>query len=412
MVLPLPRRALDSLNTIPAQPFPVQIAQVSGSRRVIELRGRSLPYRTVPWGQEQRVEVKYFPGVAVAQSQVLGATWTDTVMRGTWKDVFLFEEENQAILRRFPPIVDAGTPGNLREDFSETGVGVFSSRSYASGGAVTGGPGVASKARVLRDAMWLLQREGQLLKVTWASITRYGWLTQFEANHLREEDIEWELTFKWIGDAPAITPPKPAPKLDEPGLLAKLLKDLQDALNRFNEQIALLYGDVQAVTQGIARIGSLVGGFLEALENLVNLVFAPAEVFGALTQQLTGIILACQDLINTLGRVPQTYKALQDSGNPVAVNDANAAALAIAAEARRLAVEASEQRAQLEEQATPPILGVVTASEGTSLYDVANEYYGAPEDWILIAEFNGFDSVFVESGTLIYVPTRDQGVKT
>jgi len=412
MVLPASRRAREALNSQPAQPFPVRIAQQTGSRRVIELRGRSLPYRTVGWGQEQRVEVKYFPGVAVAQSQVLGARWTDTTMRGTWKDVFLFFEPNQAILRRFPPIADGGSAGNVREDFSAQGVGVFSSRSYASGGAVTGGPGVASRARVLRDAMWLIQREGQLLKVSWGSITRYGWIADFTANHLREEDIEWEITFKWVGDAPAITPPKPKPRLDEPGLLARFLKELQDYLNRVNEQLAFLYGDVQRVTQAITRVGTLVAGFIEALENLVRLAFVPAQVFGALTQQLVGIELAARDVKETAERIPQTYSALKDSGNPVEVNQASEASLLIILESRRLAVEAAEQRAQLEEQTTPPILGVVVASEGTTLYDIANEYYGAPEDWTLIADFNGFDSSFVATGTLVYVPARDQGVDT
>ena len=411
MVLPLPRRALEQLNTQGAQPSPISIAQTTGQRRVLVLRGRSLPYRTVGWGSEQRVEIKYFPGAAIAQSQVLGPTWTDTSMRGTWKDVFLAQETNSVQLFNFPPIAGQGTGGAVREAFNANG-GVFSSRTTSSGGATTGAEGLATEARVVRDAMWLIQREGQLLKVQWSSIVRYGWITDFQANHEREQDIGWDITFRWVGDAPAVLPPTKKPKLDEGGLLARLLRLLQEALRRFQEQLALLYGDVLIVTQAVRRVGSLVTGFLEALESLVNRNFLPAEVFGVLQQQLTGIILAARDVQTSLNRVPQNYAALKDSGNPVQVNTANQAALELALEARRLAVEAAEQREQLAEQVTPPLLGVVVAQEGTTLYDVATEFYGAPDDWNLIAQFNGFDSTFVERGTLIYVPTRDEGVKT
>lgn len=393
-------QTLAKLNQPPSQAFPIYISEQSGDARTIILRGRSLPYRGVTWGAEQRVEVKYFPGSPVGQAQVLGPTWSPTTMSGTWKDAFLFDDANAPTLLGFPDIAGPGRPGTRQ----------FGGKSFISGGGVPGNEGEARRARVVRDAFFSLQRAGQLLRVEWGSIVRFGFIKRFDPKHDREEDIGWEIEFQWIGDTFAARRPLPKPKINAPGLLALILSAIQSFLDAINTALALLYGAVQLVTQRINKITSLITGFIDAINGLIGLVFVPAEMFGVLKQQLTSIILAVQDLIDTINRIPQAYSALKEGGNPTDVNLATAAAQAIAFNARTLGVDAAEQRDQLTELESPDLLGVVTAPEDTTLIDIATNYYGGPDDWTIIADFNGFSSSFVERGTLVYVPRRQQGV--
>jgi len=393
-------QALAKLNQVPAQAFPMFIQETTGEARLIVLRGRSLPYRGVTWNSEQRVEVKYFPGNPVGQAQVLGPMWGPTTMRGMWKDAFLFNDDSAADLLNFPAIAGPGQPGST----------VFGGKSFVSGGGIPGGTGQARRARVLRDAFFLIQRAGQLLKVEWGSMVRYGFIKRFDADHDREEDIRWEIEFDWIGDTASVPRPLPKPKINAPGLLAAILALIQAFLNAVNAALALIFGAVQLVQQRITKIGSLITGFIDALNSLIGLVFVPAEMFGVLKQQLTSIILAVKDLIDTINRIPQAYSAAKSGGNPTDINLATAAAQAIAFNARVLGVEAAEQREQLTELESPNLLGVVTVPEDTTLLDIATSFYGAPDDWTVIADFNGLASSFVERGTLVYVPRQQQGV--
>ena len=395
-------QALRKINQPPAQAFPMFISEQTGEGRTIVLRGRSLPYRGVTWNSEQRIKTKYFPGNPVAQAQVLGPMWGPTTMRGMWKDAFLFNDDSAADLLNFPSIAGPGRPGSTQ----------FGGKSFASGGGVPGGTGQARRARVLRDAMWLVQRAGQLLKVEWGSVVRYGFLKRFDADHDREEDIRWEIEFEWIGDTASIPKPLPKPKINAPGLLASILSTIQNFLNEVNAAVALLYGSTTLVTQRVTRIGELVAGFIEALNSLVSLVFVPAEMFGVLKQQLTSIVVAATDLVDTVNRVPQAYVAAFSGATAAEVNLATAAAQAIAFNAAVLGVEASEQREQLAELEAPDLLGVVTVPEDTTLLDIATDFYGGPDDWTVIASFNGLASSFVARGTIVYVPRQQEGVGT
>src|SRR5690606_21640253 len=191
--------------------LPLIIEEVTGPKRSITLRGRSLPYQEVSWGGEQRVNINFHAGNPVATAQVVGPTYKPTVLKGTWKDTFLnatpaedvatyvqYEvgtEENSPILLNFPSI-------NIFEP------GTVGGATFTSGGSVEGSKQQAKTARAVRDAFELIRRSGQLLRVEWGSLVRYGYLTNTTFTHTRgaETDIGWELEFEWIGDTH--TPPR------------------------------------------------------------------------------------------------------------------------------------------------------------------------------------------------------------
>lgn len=380
----------------PSVAFPFTITETTGDARSLILRGRSLPYRGVNYGAELRVEAKYFPGNPVAQAQVLGSMWLPTTLRGMWKDRFLVNEDSSVTLLNFPKTGLAARPGLI----------FGGGNSFQSGGALP--TNKAQRARVVRDAMFLLQRAGQLLRVEWGSMARFGFIKSFDADHDREEDIRWEIEFLWISDTTASPKVKERPGIDPPGLLARILAALAAAIANLQTILAGILGRVLAVSQLITKIGSLMTGLVDILTGFVNLAFVPAQMFGVLKQQLTGIILSITDLLSTIRSVPAAYGAIKAGGSPAEINTAELAALAIAFNASVLGVEMADQRDALTELESPTLLGVLTAQENTTLRDVSTSFYGTPDNWTIIAEFNGFVSSIVTRGTLIYVPALDE----
>jgi len=396
MVLALSPRARRAAEREPAQGFPLSIIELSGDGRAIVLTGRSLPYRPVAWTGELRVETKYFPGNPIAQAQVMGAVWGETTMNGKWKDVFLSNVENAAQLRGFPPTAGPDFPGTRG----------FGGKSFQSGGAVNNG--AATRARELRDAFWLLQRAGQLLRVEWGSIVRYGFLTSFEADHDREEDIGYTLQWRWIGDTDAVPRVRVAPKLDAPGLLAQLLKDIQDFITELQTELAFFFGRAQEITQAITRVGSLVTEVVDTLSSVVNALLIPAQIIGTLTQQLTSVALAVKNLLDELRAVPAGYAALRDGGNVLDANIAAGIQAQLAFNAARLGVESITVRDQLQEFDIAEALGVYTATSDTTLRDVSNLAYGTPDNWPFIADFNGLTGSVVPQGAVLKIPALGQ----
>jgi hypothetical protein len=399
VVLPVNPQALEKLNRAPAQAFPLVIQELTGDARVVTLRGRSLPYRGIGWGSELRVETKYFPGQPVAQAQVLGPKWTDTTMTGMWKDAFLFDDSSYVTLLGFPRVGSAGRPGSADRG----------GKSFQSGGAIPGGPGEARRARTVRDAIWLIQRSGQLLRVEWGSVVRFGFIASFDAEHDREEDIRWEITFKWIGDTDAAPKPIVRPKFDAPGLLARLISAIQAFLNEMNAALAQLFGAVQLVTQRITRIGTLLSDLIGTLSSVVSLLLLPAEIIGVIKQQITSIVLAVRDLLAALRSTPAAYAALRDGGNPNDANLASEAAAAIAFNAARLGVDVEATRDELEGLESPDIIGTFTAPEDVTLRDVSTQFYGTPENWTLIADFNNIAGSIAPRGTVLRIPSLETG---
>ncbi len=390
--------ALLKLNQPPAVAFPFIISETTGDLRQLILRGRSLPYRGVSWGADLRTEIKYFPGNPVAQAQVLGPTWGPTTMRGMWKDSFLTNDDSSVKLIGFPDIGTAGRP-------STPFVG---GKSFQSGGSVPGKIGSAMRARTVRDAFYLLLRAGQLLRVEWGSLVRFGFMKSFEPDHDREEDIRWEITFAWTSDTSAATKFKKQSQFNAQGLLARILAAIAAALDALNGLLALISGATTLISQRITRVGSLVSGLLDILTGFVSLAFVPAEMLGVLRQQLTGVILAAKDLADTARSVPASYGAAKVGASPAEINIAEESALFIAFNAAALGLEMVNQREELIELETPDLLGILSAKENTTLRDISTDFYGTPTNWTAIAEFNGLSSSIVPRGTILYIPTLDR----
>lgn len=394
MALEVNPLSLAKLGEGPAPAFPMFIRETAGPSRMIVLRGRSLPYRGVSFPVSMRGKTKWYPGNPVAQQQMLGSVWDDTTLEGTWKDTYLADPGNAADLIGFPPVGAAGRANAV----------LSGGQSFRSGGSVPGLLGKAERARTLRDAFYMIARSGQLLRLEWGSIVRYGFLRKFTPTHDSEEDIPWSMEFEWQGDTNAAPKFTFQPNFDPPGLLAAIIAALQAFLDEVGEVLAFVNGIKQKITSKITKIGQLLTSLIQALSAMVSLALTPIELLGTLTQQLTSIVLALKDLMTTLREVPAAYIALKEGISPTGANLINQLVQAVIFNARKLAADAIAVMRALQQLKEPDVIAVVVTSGDQTLRDLALQHYGSESDWKKIADFNDIAGSIVPPGTVVRIP--------
>jgi nucleoid-associated protein YgaU len=396
MVLPVNPAALEKLAAPGSLAYPLTIRETTGGSRQIVLRGRSLPHRGVEFPSEQRVQIDYHPGNPQAEAQVLGPKWGPTTLRGRWSDAFLDSQGNGALLFNFPPLGIAGR--------ALVGVGTVGGPTFQAGGSVPGSIGEAQRARAIRDAVYMIQRGGQKLRVEWGSIVRYGHLVRFTPSHAREEDISWEMEFEWQGDSDAPLKIRTKAPLDPAGLLAKILAAIQKFLDEANAVLAQILGAQLMLQSKITAIASAVTGLIQLVQGFVNLALVPAQILGTLQQALTSIMLAIRDLIATIRGLFSFELATKNGGSPAAANLAAEAAAAILYQARLLGIDMALTLQKLTDLAGDEVLATVQITADQTLRDVAAQYYGEPSSWQRIADYNELSTSRPAAGTIIRVP--------
>lgn len=372
--------------------FAFAIRQLDFPKRAILLQGRSLPYRGVSWGVEQRLDENWFPGNPQGVVQVIGPRELPTTITGMWKDVFLFDDQHAATLLNFPGLMPAARP-----DATTRG-----GTTFASGGATP--KQKAQLARVLRDAFRMLIREGVKVKVEWGSLARVGFLKRGEFPHDREEDINYEIEFMWIGETDADPKPKKR-KAELLSFLKQLLALLDQILNAVIGAVIKASLWIRRVNQVIAKLGSFVTELLGALDKLASFAFAPADTLANIRAQMRAITLAARELRQTIfDGASASYEATVQSLNPIEIAAAHAHELELLALGRRLGAEAEQMRLEIEEFIVPELEAIYVSPGGITLRDVSLRFYGTPDNWQAIADFNGFGTSVVSPGTVVRVP--------
>ncbi|MGB1275458.1 MAG: hypothetical protein ACPG77_06880 [Nannocystaceae bacterium] len=373
--------------------FPFIIREITGLRRTIVLKARSLPYRPVTWSIEQAMEVTWYPGNPVASVQVLGPRHLPLPITGMWKDNFLLDPESSAELYNFPSLLPAAISG----EFSRGGNSFMSSGTVPSQKAV--------RARALRDAFYLICKSGSKLQLEWGSLVRYGHLKELTFEIDREEDLLYEMSFAVTGDAPSEPKRSLLPKLQASSLLDKLLALLDGILDTLLKALFAATAFKRRVIGKITRISSAISGILSALGDLAGFVFAPLEVLGAIRAGLISIKLAGLDLLDTLRIGPSAALEASIAGNSFDMATASLTESELRSRTVELISEAVEAERQLEETAAPNIIGTYVSPGGsTSLRDISTRFFDTPSNWPKIAAFNGLSGSIVPRGTVVQVP--------
>lgn len=374
-------------------PFRITVLEGPGAPIPIDLAGRALPYRGVAWETEQRVKTTYYPGNPVATQQILGPMDKPTTIGGIWKDIFLGNGVAKRLVDTFDGICRSGFQVEL---------------SWGQG---------------------LLPDGSQIVGPKWP-IVRQGVIKTFKHTYDRPQDITWEIVFELRGRDEASAPPLTAAGLisvqdgfdalkiqfgdSEAGIeafkestlsqLAGINADIEARLDEAQESvlnmIEFINDSTQAV-QDVAEFGTLPNNVLERGRSLAA---QGASSLGALTDAMLSINVA---LFTPVDSALVLLDVLTQFFDITHQND----------EAQETA---NNTDAALAKQIRPEVLAELRPVPGSDLRDVARQYYGNPDLWYVIADFNNLSSSVVpfppdgpsdNTFPTIKIPQRPQGLQ-
>lgn len=406
------------------------IVELRGQSRSIILRGRGLPYPPFELGVDQRIVTTWNPGYGQATATVLGSQDRPTTINGMWKDRFIQK----------PATKDTGS--GITATIAEARKQVV-----AISGALSGGFGEDAEFKApvvkdgedvpsVRDVVELFDsvlREGQLLEVRWDIHRRHGFLRSFVPSWLNVHDVEWEMTFDWIGkgeniDVVAETE-SVATVYEE---LVAATEDIEAILDEADAIVDELDDRVTSTLQSLVELVDMVKGAVNTVQRLVNL---PSSAMRRTAATLNSIIARGKEIsddfesmpfalqhrdsqrADSFGSVTVRSAALGQSGTAgnvnylsprqvSAVSTISSASIAhrIKRAVRSLISTAAFRRAQIFRTLQTQLQDVYQAREGEDLRDVAARLYNDSGEWKRLMLYNGLTTPVLNGGQVILVP--------
>jgi hypothetical protein len=345
--LPFQVRVLDG-------PLSVQLLQQLQPAGVVQLEGRSGPYRPISFSQTMRVKTTWYPGNPEGTQQVLGLTFAPTTITGMWKDRYLGDGQARALVDLFERLQSAGSSLEVSWGTGLGDDGALGGRAYV----------------------------------------RVGVLRDFRSSPDRPQDVAWEMTFEWRGRGEAFLPavtgtPEVAPRegfqdaLGQLGYVSALYQTYEEILTfgipqEVRDGVAAALTDIDSATDGIKRVTSVItttANFLPGSEQaLIASVRLAQGALAALLDEAasldpSSLLLPSDDPIDFLVAKDQDHDLIGGTRD--------------ASEAVRRAA------AGMDVVGSPEVIAEVRAPAGVDLRDLALRFYGDPDAWWAIADFNG-----------------------
>lgn len=318
---------------------------------------RNAPIQPWPGGVHQRTQRTDYAGTDNPSEQVLGPNFKPFTLRGSWKDKF-------------------NSPG------------------YA----------IATW-----NAFLALVRRGNVVEVSFKSLTFFGIITDFDWEYRREYDIGYSFTVsahKRPGADEIVTPPQPT-----------ILKDARTLSREIDERIKK---DMAAMLERkpANQIAEDTSPLTEAqFQNMIN---ASDEFQSIVSQRIlptdadadTGVRRAVASgdlLINRAKTQIDGLKNLNTGASlmyqtPLGVLGFEGWARGTSAQARLVVFDSYQARLQLEEQADPKAIAIYHPAAGENLYGISIRFYGTPENWRLIKKRNRLTSTTLAGTETLVIP--------
>lgn len=402
------------------------IEELTGSKRLIKLVGRALPYRPFELTGTQRVTTTWLPGYADATATVLGPTEEPSVLIGYWKDRFIGKE------------AAPGTAGSLLSG----AVGALQSvSSVVSGGglgpsstpadSITESGKLVPDVRAASSLMDDVRRQGQLLEVAWDTQVRRGFLKKFGQKWHNAHDMEWEMTFEWVGRAERAPHPdaESASALSALGQLSRVLDDMKAIAD---EMTAINSGLYDAVNSTLQSLNTQFDTLSQAVSAVADFVSLPSDAARNTVGTLNAIVSECANMALLLDSLPyggahpdalpraragDVVGIAQALNEGLAVDDGGVGRLTftqrmaaagqikdLQGKAREMESIAIDRRATIALNLQDDLVAQVIARGGDDLRSISLQFYGSPHEWRRLMVFNGLSSPVVPNGALILVP--------
>lgn len=343
------------------------IEEIRGSKRMVSLRGRALPYQGVAWEGQTRTKLVWYPGNTVATQQILGPEEMSTQIEGIWKNRF------------------------LRGSVDVTGFNK------------------PTTALELVEIFETLRISANELRVQWNDFVRHGIIKRFRVQVDRIQDIKWECEFEWRSRNENVQIRAAQPR--------KQLPKLRAGLNKIDDILAFdpdsIFPDYRAeIVSKIRGIRGQASKLFDVVRQVDNLVSTPAAVIGAMASAVESIRYEAEDTIESLVDVPRTTLTASDRLSDVISIEVWRHSVAEAAHEFRGLVQNKER--ETVKEVRPGALTIMTVAQDTTLRQLSLDAYGTADSWQIIADFNGFTDSQVEAGTVVIIPPAppSQGVRT
>lgn len=379
-----------STPALPASASVVVIKERDGGYYA-NLYGRAQPYRPVSFGGRQRVEFTWYPGSAAATTQPLGPEEMPIQMRGFWKDKFIND----------PSLPQVAIGEQETGSIAPLPLSVF----------------------VLTQHVDTMRRRGQLCVFSWDNLVRYGHITEFTQTWHNTHDCEWELTFtpsaqEDIGDGAPVIPVKTT--------LQQVYGNAVASLQSINTNLAAANAAIQSsLNAPFEELGAVIQEAQTTVALASNTVYnSVTGVAGNALALPQGIQRAVSALERGTLNILNTYATVADASLDLVFNfeayggrDGVPLAKQVAGfnwqrdAAQRYnaaAVQYATDSRALQETLSPELLGAFTARQDMDLRDVSSKYYGTPDYWGFLMNFNGLTSSKLTAGTVVFVPVLTQ----
>jgi hypothetical protein len=355
-------------DDLQSQALPLQIKVLDGPlsqknlqaglpNGTVHLEGRSGAYRPITFEREMRRKTTFYPGNPEGTQQIIGKTYKPTSINGIWKDRFLGDGVARQFEDLFDTILDSGSSLEV---------------SWGTGIADTG------------DAT-----EGE-------AHVRIGILASFKTSPDRPQDIAWEMVFEWRGkgqaQAPVIT--ATAEVNSREGFTAAVgdLQFSKEAFGAYVDGTLLPIPEVvlNAIDDAFTSIDSATDTILRANAVVAQSANFPVILAGDLSAAASLGIQALSDLRDSALKLDPSrlLNAVDDALQYLVLKDQILTLIGITGDSTDTLKTATDGIAS---QVLPEVIAEVVAPEGVDLRDLALRYYGDPDSWWAIANFNDID---------------------
>lgn len=388
----------------------VVIEERTGQGRTIELRGPGMPKQGAAWESELKLVTTWYPGNPFeATQQVL----SDTELPSDWEGVW-----NTTRMMVTPSLFQDG-PGAPQQS--------------------------VTRASTLRDVVDEVLRSGALLRVTWASddgrkLVREGRASTRRFSHVRQDDINWTITFVWTGRGESASRVLDFTSENLEAALRSLNATLNDLAGQIsangiassNAQVpgsttALRLGQLEAFAQTPQR---LLGGYLRTVTGLAARVkqvaditdavaTTPADLQAQLTDAAKSTAGAVRSFVDAVGRFPpETLTDVPASPSAIALavvffgdvtaksNDAARAAEQVQQAAKRRQTAGTPYQSRVNRSNPTDAVTVVRSRASDTFAGLSIRYYGTPDRAAQIAAANNYPGYQVApgAGQVILIP--------
>lgn len=366
----------------------MEIREIDGNV-VIRLRGWGLPAKPFTLDGDHEIPEQRAIGSPYTTQQPTGAREGVTELTGSWSDYLL------------------GSSPSATADVEVTSSTEESGADGAMMIAVSSEP--ARTARAAAAAVDDLRVRAPLVRVSWAHIVRVGRVKRFVQRWNTPEDLDWDLTFAWIGreeDAEMAPPAATDPAAD--------VRLLESGMSQVFDATAFSIAAVdptaiEAVDQWMAGVQ---GAIFELTDNVRSRVSGAASSVDVFRRGL-GLLGFAAEQANLMAleiesRVAATWIANADPEDLTDVSPSLVVAMltqkrAAAQAARRLRAAAIRRRFDLI-ATVEDVVDIYVIRDGEDLQSLARHVYGSAAAWTTLRDFNHLDSGTVPSGTVILVP--------